>query len=180
MAGRGVARSGVRGALRGRRRCPGVRARRSQRGTWNGSKRPDAPTTPKTPQTAGASRDFRLVVTPPAYGTNNAIGTAADAASTDRTQLPDGHVTPDVLLRWVHQFSFVKLSASVDGQRRSLLHPQRQDSVRSTHGDPMIWRQRQFDSGSHWRAMPRRAGCYRLPRSPNWSARLRRCCSGPS
>jgi len=76
--------------------------------------RPYAPTTPQTPQTAGTSQDFRLVVTLPAYGTNNAIGSAADAASTDRTQLPDGHVTPDVLLRWVHQFSFVKLSASLD------------------------------------------------------------------
>jgi hypothetical protein len=74
--------------------------------------RPYAPATPPTPQSAGASKDFRIIVTLPAYGTNNAIGSAADASG--QAGPPDGHVTPDLLLRWLHQLSFVRLSASVD------------------------------------------------------------------
>lgn len=95
--------------------------------------RPYAPTTPPTPQTAGTDQDFRLVVTLPLYGTDNAISSTADA-TTGRQQLPDGHVTPDVLLRWVHQFSFVKLSASVDASvDRYFIHSdQDSDSLYAT------------------------------------------------
>ena len=74
--------------------------------------RPYAPATPPTPQAAAASKDFRIVLTLPAYGTNNAIGSAADASG--QASPPDGHVTPDLLMRWLHQFSFIRVSASVD------------------------------------------------------------------
>jgi hypothetical protein len=73
--------------------------------------RPFGPATPPTPATAAESKDLRIILTVPAYGTNNALGSAADAASQSP---PDGHVTPDLLLRWLHQYSFVRLSADVD------------------------------------------------------------------
>lgn len=74
--------------------------------------RPNAPGTPPTPETAAVSQDFRLILTLPAYGTNNAIG--ADADATGQRNPPDGHVTPDLLLRWLHQYSFVRLAAGFD------------------------------------------------------------------
>jgi hypothetical protein len=72
---------------------------------------PFVPTAPPTPQEAAVSRDFRVIQTLPILGTNNAIGSSASAVSSGS---PDGHATPDLLLRWLHQFQFVRLSASVD------------------------------------------------------------------
>jgi hypothetical protein len=42
--------------------------------------------------------------------TNNAVGVLSE--NTPPSGKPDTHVYPDTLLRWAHQFDFVRLSAS--------------------------------------------------------------------
>ena len=73
---------------------------------------PAATISPQDTQPSAASKDFRLIFTLPLLATNNAIGPTSEV--TGASGKPDTHVNPDLLLRWAHQFDFVRLSANGD------------------------------------------------------------------
>lgn len=67
---------------------------------------------PLSQPAAAPSKDFRLIFTLPLLGTSNAAGAISER--TGASGSPDTHANPDLLLRWTHQFDFVRLSASAD------------------------------------------------------------------
>ena len=67
---------------------------------------------PPAQPAAPPPKDFRLIFTLPLLGTNNAAGAISERAGASGS--PDIHVNPDLMLRWMHQYDSVRLSASAD------------------------------------------------------------------
>jgi hypothetical protein len=66
---------------------------------------------PTAAEAAAAGQGFRLELTAPVLYTSNAVRESTDTLVTRKG---DWHFNPDLLLRWSHQYSFVKLSAAGD------------------------------------------------------------------
>lgn len=60
---------------------------------------------------ARASGDVTTILTVPFLWTNNAVGVANEMGATGKA---DFHLNPDLMLRWRHQFDFVRITASAD------------------------------------------------------------------
>ncbi|HVZ50820.1 MAG TPA: hypothetical protein VG986_02565 [Pseudolabrys sp.] len=71
-----------------------------------------APVAPSVASSLTPGQDFRLILTLPFLATSNAAGPQSER--TGASGSPDVHANPDLLLRWTHQFDFVRLSVAGD------------------------------------------------------------------